>query len=282
MDKQCYKCHIESFERLLQYFNIEPDRRTSLRNSFLDHLNRRAETVSPAEMARDVHSWFRTALQSKDPYAVSKEESNKKMLRLYPELKRTVEQSPDPFGTALRLAIGGNIIDMGPSDTFDIDGTIERVLTSPLAIDHSEALKKQLQSSSCLLYLADNAGEIVLDKLFLEVVAHPNTTVVVREHPVINDATLEDAYIAGIDDVARIISNGDDAPSTLLHRTSAEFNRAFESADCIISKGMGNFEGLQQCSKENLFFLLIVKCTHIADLLGTGSGDFVIGRHPLI
>jgi uncharacterized protein with ATP-grasp and redox domains len=180
----------------------------------------------------------------------------------------------------LRLSIGGNIIDFGPTQDFDLDGTLSRVLETPLAIDHSKVLKEKIRTAKDILYLGDNTGEIVLDKLFLETIAHPNVTFVVRERPILNDATIDDAIETGIDKVAAgIMTNGDDAPSTLLHRTSSEFNEKFFSADLIISKGMGNLEGLIDVKRENLFFVLIVKCAHMASLLGANNGDFVVKLH---
>jgi hypothetical protein len=126
------------------------------------------------------------------------------------------------------------------------------------------------------LYLGDNCGEIVFDKLFIETMDHPNVTFAVRGNPVINDATLEDAAQVGLDNVCRVISNGFDAPSTLLEFCSDEFAEAYNNADLVISKGQGNFEGLMESRHPNEFFLLIAKCWPIANLLGVGKNDMVV------
>jgi damage-control phosphatase, subfamily I len=108
----------------------------------------------------------------------------------------------------------------------------------------SSELKEALSTAKTVLYLGDNAGEIVLDKLFIETLMHPNLYLAVRGAPVINDATLDDAQYVGIDTVADVISNGYDAPSTIVDGCSPQFQELFNKADVIISKGQGNLEGL--------------------------------------
>ena len=214
----------------------------------------------------------------KDPYETEKKESNQALLNRYSEFKKKVEESDDKFDTALRYAIAGNIIDFGPTHHFDVDGTIERVFQTPFAVDDSDALKAGIKKAKSILYLADNCGEIVMDKLFLETIDHPNVIFAVRNQPVLNDATLKEAQEVGLHKVARLITNGDDTPSTLLHRVSKEFLEIYRSADLIISKGMGNFEGLMDESDPRLFYLLMVKCPVIGQKVGAEKGDFVVKR----
>lgn len=159
-----------------------------------------------------------------------------------------------------------------------MEGTIDRVLNSDFTIDHSQQLQDEIKKAKTILYLGDNCGEIVLDRLFLETINHPDVWFAVREMPVLNDATEKEAREAGIHQVAKIISNGDDAPSTLLYRVSPEFKEIYQQADLIISKGMGNYEGLMFESDPRLFFLLMVKCPVIGRKIGAEKGDFVVKR----
>ncbi len=214
----------------------------------------------------------------KDPYGTEKRESNQALLARYNEFKTKVETSDDKFDTALRYAIAGNIIDFGPTHHFDIDGTIERVFQTKFAIDDSEALKTEIKKAKTILYLADNCGEIVMDKLFLETIDHPNVIFAVRDQPILNDATLKEAKEVGLHSVTTLITNGDDTPSTLLHRVSKEFLEIYRSADLIISKGMGNFEGLMDENDSRLFYLLMIKCPVIGQKVGAEKGDFVVKR----
>lgn len=213
-----------------------------------------------------------------DPYKKEKEESNRELLNRYDEFKQRVENAKDKFNTALRLAIAGNIIDFGPSHKFDVSETIEQVFTSDLTIDHSEQLRAEIKKAKSILYLGDNCGEIVLDKLFIETLNHPNIIYAVRDKPILNDATLKEAIEVGIPEVAKLISNGDNTPSTLLHRVSSEFLELYKSADLIISKGMGNFEGLMSETDPRLFYLLMIKCPVIGQKVGAQKGDFVVKR----
>jgi len=280
MDHICYFCHSKAFEGLLERNQIPEEKRRPLIKQFFRMVSEFPDGATAPELTRDVQDMIRQVTGNPDPYTKEKIKSNAALMELYPELQKKVQKSKNPFDTALRLAIGGNIIDYGPTQAFDLDGTLDRVLKTPLAIDHSNLLKQKIENAGNILYLGDNTGEIVLDKLFIETIGHPNITFVVRDRPILNDATLEDALEIGIDKVvAQIITNGDDAPSTLLHRTSKSFNDAFYSADLIISKGMGNLEGLINVKRENLFFVLIVKCVHMANLLGVKNGDFIAKLH---
>ncbi len=214
----------------------------------------------------------------KDPFSTEKEESNQVLLSRYSEFKTKVETSIDKFDTALRYAIAGNIIDFGPTHRFDVDETIERVFQTSFAVDDSEALEAAIKKAKTILYLGDNCGEIVMDKLFLETIGHPNVIFAVRDQPILNDATLKEAREVGLHEVASLITNGDNTPSTLLHRVSKEFLEIYRSADLIISKGMGNFEGLMEENDPRLFYLLMIKCPVIGQKVGAEKGDFVVKR----
>ncbi len=238
------------------------------------------KSFSP-EITRNIIEQLKQNSKVTDPYRSEKEESNHEMLERYHEFKRMVEVSKNPFETALKLAIAGNIIDFGPGHDFDIWETIEHVLTSDFAIDHSQHLQEAIKNAGSILYLGDNCGEAVLDKLFLETIDHPNVTFAVRNSAVLNDLTLKEATEVGIPDVATVITNGDDAPSTLLHRVSPAFRNIYDSADLIISKGMGNFEGLMYENDPRLFFLLMIKCHVIGEKVGAKKGEFVVKRSNL-
>ncbi len=137
MDQQCYFCHTRSFQRLLDFFQLSDLQRQDLTRDFFHYLANIDEHITAPEVTRDVHEKFRKILQQEDLYSREKRNSNMKMLAMYPRLKKEVLNSNDPFNTALRLCIGGNIIDVGPSLAYNIDHTISRVIKSPLAIDHS-------------------------------------------------------------------------------------------------------------------------------------------------
>jgi len=231
-------------------------------------------TNSPPETGREVYRIVREVTGIDDPFSELKAESIKKALRLYPRLKSMVEASDNRLETAVRIAIAGNIIDFGATPNFELEREVQEVLEKEPVIDHFELFKERLSQTEHILYLADNAGETVFDRILIEELSKP-VTYVVRGRPVINDALIDDAIKSGIDKVADIITSGCDAPGTILGRCSKEFIDYFENASLIISKGQGNYETLSS-RKGPIFFLLKAKCPVIARNLGVKQGDIIL------
>ncbi|NQT27661.1 DUF89 family protein [candidate division KSB1 bacterium] len=246
--------------------------------------------TSPPEMARTIYRTVREKTGVDDPYAHIKEESNRFALNIHDQLIRKVENSGDPLFTAVELAIAGNIIDYGAKNTLNVDEELEKILADEQqAIEHEEAGLFQddaflgaLKKSKHILYLADNAGEIVFDRVLLEVIRqqypHIKIWFAVKEKPAINDALMKDAVMCGLHEVAEVISSGSDAPGTLLEHCSESFLKIFKTADMVISKGQGNFETLSGTDRQ-IFFLLLAKCPIIADHIGCGVGDVILLNH---
>ncbi len=278
MNHQCLFCFCRAFDKLLQKHVGNNEERLKLAKKFFSLLAE-MDTEKPIPyIARNIHAIIRESLGNPDPYKEEKRQSNEMALSLYNELKDKINDSGDRFNRALRYALAGNIIDYGPSHTFDIYSTLNKVEKSAFAIDHSTQLENNIRNADSILYIGDNAGEIVFDKLFIETMEHPNVTFAVRGAPVINDATLMDADMVGMNRVANVISNGYDAPSTILEMTSKEFRDAFSAADLILAKGQGNFEGLMKQKDTRVWFLLMIKCQVIGDMLGAHKGDFVVSN----
>jgi uncharacterized protein with ATP-grasp and redox domains len=273
----CIPCAIGSLITLFKKGLVADEKQESTMRALLDYLSKIDYNQSPPNLGREMHRIIRDVLQDPDPYYDIKQKFNRLMLDYYPELKKLVDEAENPFQMALRLAIAGNVIDYGPNQLFDINKTLEQARSIVLAIDDSESLQKSISQSKMLLYLGDNAGEIVMDRILLETIRYPNTYFAVRGAPIINDALIEDAELVGINKIAKVITNGDDAPGTILENTSAEFRDIFDRADLIISKGQGNYEGLNGSDK-NIYFVLMTKCDHVANHLGIRKGDFVVKR----
>ncbi len=211
-----------------------------------------------------------------DPYRKIKKESTEKALSLYPYLKSRVAASSDRLLMAIRIAIAGNVIDFGANWGFDLDTEVADVLEKEFAIFDYDQFRDRLDTAQKIVYLGDNAGECVFDKILIEEMKKP-VIYVVREVPIINDATKADAVQAGIDEVATIVSSGTDAPGTILDTCSNEFKAHYFNSDFIISKGQGNYEALSNTGESQLiFFLLKVKCRVLAQNIGVEEGDIVI------
>ena len=233
--------------------------------------------ATPPEIGRKIYRLIAKNTGVDDPYLKIKERCTRQALALYPEMKRQVETSADPLMTAARAAIAGNIIDFGVTADFDLTKDVEKVFNQELAINAYDDFCSALKRAERIIYLGDNAGETVFDRILIEEIRKP-VTFVVREKPVINDAVRKDAVEAGIDLVADIVSSGCDAPGTILELCSPAFLEFLQKADMIISKGQGNYEGLSDV-RLPIFFLLKAKCQVIARDLGVEQGSIVLKRH---
>lgn len=230
--------------------------------------------ATPPEIGREVYRIISKRTGIKDPYRKIKEKCTRQALSLYPELKKLINSSEDRLMTAIRISIAGNIIDFGANFDFDLKKDVGTTLSQDFSINHYREFCEALDKARKILYLADNAGETVFDRFLIEEINKP-VIYVVRAHPIINDATREDALLAGIDKVAEIVSSGCDAPGNILKFCSDEFLKVYRSADLIISKGQGNYEGLSDEDRP-IFFLLKTKCHVIARDIGIDEGSIVL------
>lgn len=237
-------------------------------------LSRIPPEAIPPEIGRDAYNLISKKTGIPDLFANIKKETTQKALSLYPKLKERVASSKDRLATAARMAIAGNVIDFGVNADFDLDRDLEALLSQELAVDHFPAFHMAVKKARNILFIADNAGETVFDRLLIEEMNLP-VVYAVREKPIINDATYQDALEAGIDQVAEIVSSGTDAPGTILGLCSEDFLQIFRAADLIISKGQGNYEGLSDETRP-VFFLLKAKCSVIARDTGVKQGSLIL------
>jgi len=245
--------------------------------------------TAPPEIGRVVYSLVGKISGVKDPFKEIKENSNKFALKLYPELKQEINNSEDRLLTAVKLSIIGNIIDYGAKNSLNVVEEIDHLFQGNFIINNENnsttfkynQFKEALNKVDTIIYLADNAGEVVFDRLLIEELVEElgkQVIYVVRGKPIINDALIEDALFCGINEIAKIISSGSDAPGTLLKYCSPEFIRLYQKAELIISKGQGNYEALSEEDKP-IFFLFRAKCPVIADDVDCNVGDMVlVGR----
>jgi len=233
---------------------------------------------SPPTIGQQIHRLIRKLINNNDPYRQLKQRYNRLALKMCSELEQQVRTSRDPLETAVRLAIAGNIIDLGVKTSIK-ESDIERIIRDCLTADFDSrqvgGFRDAVSRAEKILYLADNAGEIVFDRLLIEQLPAEKVTVAVKGAPVINDATIEDAEFAGLTEIVRVIDNGSDAPGTILETCSQTFRDRFEDADLIVAKGQGNYETLSDVDK-NIFFVLKAKCPVIASDLGCEVGDMIL------
>ncbi len=229
----------------------------------------------PPLMARKIQQAVKEITGVDDPYADIKRTYNNLALRLYPDLKK--KAGATCFETAVRLCIAGNIIDFGTHTTIGekkVLDTIEDALKIEIN-GQVDALEKACKKASRILWIADNTGEIVFDKLVLEKLDPERVIYAVRGGPTQNDAALEDARYTGITEMVKVIDTGAAIPGVILHYCSTRFRQHYEQADLIIAKGQGNFETLDH-HDNRIFFLFKAKCPMVAEHAGCDLHDIVI------
>ncbi len=274
----CIPCLVRQTLEAARIASDDPAVHETILRDGLRYLETLSFDQSPPAIGAEMHRKIRELLGVADPYKKQKDHFNQLAMGLLPALAQTVAQAKDPLEQALHLAIAGNVVDFGV--TADIDEShlreaFTQAVETPLLGDLTR-FRQHLAKAKRILYLADNTGEIVLDKLLIERLPLDRTTVAVRGAPVINDATIEDAQFAGITDLVPVISNGAAVPGTELDQCSGEFREHFAAADLIIAKGQGNYESLNEHAEANIAFLFRVKCAAIERLSGYPLGSHVL------
>jgi uncharacterized protein with ATP-grasp and redox domains len=249
-------------------------------NEVMKYLQNISLSESPPELSKNVHEIIRNITKSNDPYKNVKKISNEKGKKLYKKIRKIVENAEDPLLTGIEYAIIGNAIDFGTFKRFDIDELINNGMKNNFINKAYIRFKELLETSKTILYLADNTGEIFFDKILIKqlIKKGKNITYAVKSNPIINDALFEDAKFAGIDKIAEIIEydkgQKKSSPGVILKNASKSFQKIFNSADMIISKGQGNYESLNNVNRE-IFFLLMIKCPLVAGEIGFNEGSLL-------
>lgn len=237
---------------------------------------------TPCILRWRIYRFIREAV-GEDPYISIKTRCNHFAMGIVPLLENWVNRSPDPIGAAIRLAIAANETDFGIHGYVEeshVLSALDHTVDWRIQPEHLVEFRKNIENSSSILYLADNAGELAIDQVLLRLLPNSKVTVVVKGGPIVNDATLQDARMVGVTEWANVIDTGSDAPGLILESCSASFRRVFEEADLIIAKGHAHYETLSELNK-NSYFLFKVKCPVIGSEIGVSEGThvFLRGNH---
>jgi uncharacterized protein with ATP-grasp and redox domains len=270
----CYPCFLAQTLKTARFVTSDEGVLRKILDEVGLALAGRSLDVPPPVISQAVYRIIANRLGVRDPYETIKQACIRLALSLVPRLKSLIAESPDRLWTAAKIAIAGNVIDFGANADFDLKTDVDRILAQDPAVNHYPEFRERLDKAGRILYLADNAGETVFDRLFIEELGKP-VIYAVRQSPVINDALYADAVESGIGEAANIISSGVGTPGTVLAFCSNEFLEVYRSSDLIISKGQGNFEALSDEDRP-IFFLLKIKCDVVARHLGRSKGDIVL------
>lgn len=278
---ECFPCFLKQAVIALRFAEADKSEEREVIQAVLEEIKKTEITKPPAWTTTFIHRKIREILK-RDPFRDIKSRYNRIALSMYDHLSEMVNKSEDPLWTATRLAIAGNIIDFGIFTSVDIEDTIRRALKDDLAIDHYRQFREEISETHEILYLLDNAGEAVFDRILIVVLSNlgKNVISVVKGAPVLNDITLHDAMEISLHEVSTVIDNGSDAIGTILEFTSPQFREVFHKAPLIISKGQGNFETLSGLNRRKIFFAFQIKCEVLSREIGLKRGSMLLSFSP--
>jgi uncharacterized protein with ATP-grasp and redox domains len=280
----CYPCFLRQALAALHLITDQEAEEKRVLDQVMQALLTLPLEYSPPRIAKTVYGIIIRETGVADPYDKIKKSSNRQALAALPELTEIIERKPNRLRAAASLAISGNLIDFGVQhEGFKLSESLTNQFPDHFDLDDFPTFEQQLSRTGKLLYIGDNAGEIVADKIFISQIkaAYPQLEVgfAVRGAPIINDVTIVDAEQVGMAEVAGIINSGCRAPALLEDEMGPEMADWFLNATMIIAKGQGNYEALNQ-SEQPMFFLLQCKCPVVADDLGTPIGSTIFKYHP--
>lgn len=273
---ECIPCLLQSIIRLFKNNLIPIDKHKIIIKRILEDLSKKIFSYSPPNIAQRMYKIIKNETGVEDLFKEIKYEYNKICMELYEKLKNRVNCNKNPLYESLKLSIIGNIIDFAPNFTFNLMDTISKFEDRDFAIDKSSLLFDDINNANKILFIGDNCGEIVFDKLFIEIINHRNIIYAVRGKPILNDSTQEDADFVSMTNVAKVIDTGTDIPGVDFGQSSSDFIINYRTADFIISKGQGNYESLCEIDNKKIYFLLMAKCDLVAKQLGVKKGDLIV------
>lgn len=287
ISRECIHCLArQAVEIATESTSIEEEQDEIIKKSLKELSESDFKSTAP-EIAFKMHQIAKDMTGIIDPYKSLKEQYNEIAEDISKIIKheKWLEKSENRFDTACRLAIAGNIIDFSVGLDLDYSEILKSVKDSMhknIFGNGSISLEEAVKKSERILYIADNAGEIIFDKFLIELLPKEKVTFAVKGGPIVNDATFEDAISTGITDIVNVIDNGHSAQGTILKDCSVDFKKDFEQADLIISKGQANFETLSHINGKNIFFLLRAKCKAVALEIGCNHMDYVLTNNAKV
>jgi uncharacterized protein with ATP-grasp and redox domains len=232
------------------------------------------------KMGTDLHHLIMKETGNNDPYKQLREEGNQIAKKLIPMVKEQIKKD-DSLENYIKIAVAGNIIDFGAfEEDTDMEALIKKQININPYINDTDKLDNALRKAKTILYLTDNGGEIVFDKLLIKKIKEDydvNITVALKDNPIINDAIVSDAKELKIDEYAQITGIGTASVGVVKDYITKELKELMDSVDLIISKGMGNFEGLTEMTiKTPIYFLFTTKCNVISREINVPIGSPII------
>lgn len=278
-DPRCIPCFFHQCLRAAQFVSKDPLWIKTALQEVSAYLADAPLEMNPSLVGTEVHRVLRKALGHPDPFKKVKGRDNARATLMLGLMRERIKDAADPLFEAMRIAVAGNVLDFGTEKEPDPEIHVAQALKKPFPKKEYQEFLDALKKISNILILADNAGEIVFDRLLVEILKEKGygVMVAVKEGPVINDATIEDAYAAGLHQIAGIITTGCDSVGVDFRRSSQQFTRRFNSAELILAKGQGHYETLQG-HPGPVWHLFVTKCDVVAADLGVEVGEVLFFR----
>lgn len=261
----CLCCILNKQEKLIRSYP-DMDKKTEYMKKLMALIANTKETDCAPSLSVDIQKLYSSFWNCPaEDYTEVKKDFNRFMLDIEHTLEEKIRSSADPLEKALLYARIGNYIDFAALSNVNQETALTLLENNSDSLDQEEysIFLKELNSAKRLVYITDNCGEIVLDKLAIKILkeTYPDLdiTVLVRGYPVINDATMEDAEEIGLTDLVKVIDNGSNVAGTWIPGINQTARELLENADMIIAKGQGNFETMNDCGL-NVYYLFLCKC----------------------
>ena len=279
IDEACVSCIINQSAKVSDAINADTLLKDELVSTVEDMSKDFSFTQNPPEIAADVYEKMASIANKSDLYDEVKELSTLKALSFIPLLEKKLLNSDTKLLTATKIAVAGNVIDLAAEVEFDLEEELTKIFDTDFAHNDFLALESELSKASNVVVLGDNVGEHIFDYMYIQTLQelYPNVTFsyFVRGNPIINDVTMVEAKEAGFDTLCNLIDSGVNTPGFVYSRATDEAQKLFDSADLVISKGMGNYECLSPSHRDKICFLLKVKCGVVANSLSKEIGDII-------
>ena len=282
ISKECYLCIFNQIYNLTNRLHLDEETSSKVIRESAKILSKYDLNYEPPIIASDVYGNVSKILKKEDLFEEEKKSSIKEALKFKPILKKRLNKSKDKLYDACKIAVAGNVIDLGVNQNYDLSKEIKKIFEVDFYKNDYDKFKEKIIKSKTICYLADNAGENIFDEILIEVIKEFNPEVkiyyIVRGKPIINDVTIKDLKGLEIFDLAEVVDSGVDTPGFCLSRANENSKNIFYNSDVVISKGMGNFECLFGESKREVFYLFKVKCDVVARASNSKKDEYMFFR----
>jgi len=279
IDEECVGCIVNQSARVADAIKADKE----LKKKLTLHVEGLSKNFSykdtPPEIASYVYEDLAKLADKTDLYDKIKKASTEKALSFKPLLEEKLRTTDNKLLTATKIAVAGNVIDLAAQVEFDLEEELDKIFHTNFAHDDFKVFEQKLKTAKKVLVIGDNVGEHIFDYMFIETLQklalHVEIYYMVRGNPIINDVTMLEAKVAGFDKLCNLVDSGVNTPGFVYNRATKYSQELFDSADLIISKGMGNYECLSESHRKDICFLLKVKCNVVARSLAKEVGDII-------